>query len=65
MSEPFVKCPFCAGHELVTPEAADAIAELIGEPRDHCALTPTGVELQNIRNAILNTREREDNDLLA
>ncbi len=63
MSEPFVKCPFCAGHELVTPGAADVIAELIehdfqSDPALRC-------ELENIRNAILNTREREDEDLLA
>ena len=68
----FVKCPFCSGHEAVSPEAAALIADLINseinylrrgdEPPD----IPKAVkaELENIRNVILNTQERETVDPL-
>lgn len=56
----FVTCPFCAGHEKVSAEAADRIAGMIydsmsGWPEDD----PLKVELDNIRNAILNAHEPE------
>jgi hypothetical protein len=56
----FIKCPFCSGHEAVSPEAAERIAGMIynsmdGWPED----SPLATELWNIRNAILNTQERE------
>jgi len=55
----FIKCPFCAGHETVSAEAAERIAGMIynsmhGWPEDH----PLMVELSNIHNAILNQAER-------
>jgi hypothetical protein len=59
----FIKCPFCAGHEVVSPEAAETIADMIqvwidndGDPTGE---DPTG-ELMNIRNAILNGQERRE-----
>jgi hypothetical protein len=73
----FVKCPFCSGHEAVSPEAATLIADLINseindlrrgdEPPDiPKADIPKAVkaELENIRNVILNTQERETVDPL-
>ena len=54
----FVKCPFCAGAELVTPEALEIIANQIDECVNLLDETPVKTELHNIRNAILNTQER-------
>jgi hypothetical protein len=56
----FIKCPFCAGHEAVTPEALEIIANQIDECVNLLDETPVKTELHNIRNAILNTRERVD-----
>lgn len=54
----FTRCPFCAGHESVSPEAASTIAELIS--RSSYEYGPqVEAELLNIRNAILNQAERE------
>lgn len=55
----FVTCPFCAGHEKVSPKAAAVIASQIlrwceEQSRDSELMG----ELINIRNAILNTAER-------
>ena len=57
----FVKCPFCAGHETVSPEAAAFIEKAIAYELDEAGSstpTPLLVELSNIRNAILNMAER-------
>jgi hypothetical protein len=55
----FVQCPFCAGHETISAEAADAIAVLIrGYVHYAEEDNPLTAELSNIRNAILNRRER-------
>lgn len=56
----FIKCPFCSGHELVSPETTREIADMIatwvhGMPESH-VLT----ELENIRNVILNQGERAE-----
>jgi hypothetical protein len=58
----FIKCPFCAGHEAVSPETAHAIESMIEaflyvdeHPRPEALET----ELWNIRNAILNHQERD------
>lgn len=58
----FINCPFCSGHEAVSPEAATAIAELIEKAlyKSDSPLTPLGGELQNILNVIRNTEEREE-----
>lgn len=55
----FVKCPFCAGHEFVSPDAADAIARMIVMGLKGSIESPLQTELFNIRNAILNMAERE------
>ena len=55
----FIRCPFCAGHESISAEAAKSIELMIHRwletnvVRDHLA-----AELENIRNAILNQQER-------
>lgn len=55
----FTRCPFCAGHESISPEAAKSIELMIyrwletNVVKDHLA-----GELENIRNAILNQQER-------
>jgi hypothetical protein len=58
MSEPFVKCPFCAGHEAVSAKAADAIQSMIEEYQRGVIDGPLDTELWNIRNSILNHQER-------
>ena len=63
----FVKCPFCSGHEAVSPEAAALIEQAIDYELDErgTSLSPALIaELQNIRNVILNTQERETVDPL-
>jgi hypothetical protein len=60
VNEPFIKCPFCAGHEAISPEAADAIGEMIFgwlSITQHPE-SPIKTELMNIRNSILNHQER-------
>jgi len=57
--ESFVKCPFCAGHEAVGPEAAAEIARMITTRIQFMPEGPLQCELENICNAILNTQERE------
>jgi hypothetical protein len=62
MIGPFIKCPFCSGHEAVTPEAANLIREAIALHlhRWHSTLSNELVgELENICNVIDNTAERE------
>ncbi len=54
----FVKCPFCAGCEAVSPEAAQEIAQLIIGWVDELDEGPVRTELENISNAILNRQER-------
>ena len=56
----FIKCPFCAGHDAISPEAAAELEVMID------ALIAAGIpcvtletELYNIRNAIHNTRARK------
>jgi hypothetical protein len=68
----FINCPFCSGHETVSSEAAALIADLINsEINDfRCGDEPLNIpkavkaELENIRNVILNTQEREAVDPL-
>ena len=58
----FVQCPFCAGHESVSPEAAHLIKESIALHLHRWGSTlPQSLvtELENICNAILNQAERE------
>jgi hypothetical protein len=54
----FIKCPFCAGHEVVSAEAAEIIANQIDECVNLLEEMPVKTELHNIRNAILNHQER-------
>ena len=57
----FITCPFCSGHEAISPQVAEVIGEMIGTvlathpdwPRESIC------ELENIRNVILNTQGRE------
>src|SRR5882762_2361820 len=59
----FITCPVCAGGESVSPKAAKAIADMIDtwlSDIGSSTPTPLDVELSNIRNAILNMREREN-----
>ena len=63
----FVKCPFCSGHEAVSPEAAALIEQAIRYELHErgSELSPALIaELENIRNVILNTQERETVDPL-
>jgi len=63
----FVKCPFCSGHEAVSPEAAALIEQAIDYELHErgSELSPALIaELENIRNVILNTQERETVDPL-
>jgi hypothetical protein len=57
----FIQCPFCAGHEKMSPEAVAAVAYMIrcwlNEAPEY---TPVITELMNIRNDILNRQERVD-----
>ena len=59
----FIKCPFCSGHEAVSPVAAEHIGQLIASslfgmaPHD-----PRKAELENIRNTILSYQEREQQE---
>lgn len=56
----YQRCPFCAGHEVVSPQVVEVIGEMIGT----CLATNPDwpkeaiCELENIRNAILNHQER-------
>jgi hypothetical protein len=55
MIGPFIKCPFCSGHEAVSEKAVNTFERLIYEwLQDH-----NDPELENIRNVILNTQERK------
>lgn len=54
----FIKCPFCSGHEAVSPEAADVIAALIEKYTRGSVVFELETELLNIRNHILNAQER-------
>jgi hypothetical protein len=67
MIGPFVKCPFCSGHEAVTPQVADVIGEMIGTVLATAPNWPKEAiaELENIRNVILNMQERAVDPLLA
>lgn len=62
----FIQCPFCAGHEKISPQTVEIIESLISHyleyrPSDHPdASKPTEIELHNIRNDILNRQERID-----
>ena len=60
----FVKCQFCAGHDVVSPEAEAAIAEAITEILRARTIReipgPVQTELDNIRNAIHNAAERRN-----
>lgn len=56
----FIECPCCAGHDVISREAADWLAARIDaalpNPSAGYALE---TELYNIRNAIYNSRARE------
>lgn len=54
----FIQCPFCAGLEKVSPEAADALANLIAQRSNGGMKNFVQIELDNIRNHILNVAER-------
>lgn len=57
----FTRCPFCAGHESVSPEAASIIRESIALHLHRWRATlpePVCGELENICNAIQNQEER-------
>jgi hypothetical protein len=58
MTEPFVKCCFCSGHESISAEAAAALATIIMHRLTGCGESPVTTELWNIYNAIVNTQER-------
>jgi hypothetical protein len=59
----FINCPLCSGHENVSREAASAIEEAIDnylKSNEHGYLSAAArCELENIRNVILNTQDRE------
>jgi hypothetical protein len=55
----FIKCPFCSGHEAISPEAARLIADGIGIVNDDELPVFVQIELDNIRNTILNYEQRE------
>jgi hypothetical protein len=56
----FITCPFCSGHEVVSPEAASEIAAMIGNHiRDFKEGDSLKIELENIRNTILNYEQRQ------
>lgn len=55
----FITCPFCSGHEAVSPEAATAIAGMIEEELRGKCTSALDTELFNIRNMIVNMQERE------
>lgn len=61
----FIHCPFCAGHESISAEAADRIKEAIERllAADE-TLSQAQTELMNIRNAILNAQERAAQPIL-
>ena len=54
----FVQCPFCAGHESVSPEALADIAKAIQFYIDKRG-SWVDTELYNVMNDILNRKERE------
>lgn len=55
----FVKCPFCAGHESISAEAADVLQRMIDNWLSYNDMNlPRDIELSNIRNAIQNRQER-------
>ena len=55
----FITCPFCSGHEAVSPEAVNMLANWIEEWLDRERAHPANNELHNILNVIRNTQERE------
>lgn len=65
----FIKCPCCAGHDVISSEAAAMLEylldnEVLNTPQTECAPMPElttalETELYNIRNAIYNARIRE------
>jgi hypothetical protein len=57
-TEPFVKCPCCAGHEAISAEAAEALATIIKHRLTGCGESPVTTELWNIYNTIVNDQER-------
>jgi hypothetical protein len=59
MTEPFVKCPCCSGHESISAGAAAALATIIKHRLTGYGESPVTTELWNIYNAIVNAQERE------
>jgi hypothetical protein len=56
----FVKCPCCAGHDVISDEAAAELEVLIdGAIARGIENTALETELYNIRNAIYNARTRK------
>jgi hypothetical protein len=55
----FINCPFCSGHEKVSRDAAVVINELIDGLLPKLQESALKIELENIRNVILNTQDRE------
>lgn len=55
----FIRCPFCSGHEVISTETADLLIEWIDSNEDWRRPKQVQAELENIRNSILNHRERE------
>lgn len=55
----FITCPFCSGHEAVSPEAATAIAGMIEEELRGKCTSALDTELFNILNMIIGMRERK------
>jgi hypothetical protein len=54
----FISCPICSGHEQISADAADALADLIGQRSNAGMHSSVQTELENIRNTILNMEER-------
>lgn len=52
----FINCPFCSGHEKISEEALTELAMMISVRR--FGSDAATAELLNIRNMILNARER-------
>lgn len=59
MLKPLVACPLCAHGEKLSKNAANALADAIAEYCANAMGNPDALpELENIRNHILNMRER-------
>ena len=59
MLSEFIKCPVCCGHEAFERETMEELLQAINCLADQLAPEKIGGGLENIRNVIMNTLERE------